>query len=91
VRATLGLQWDDDSHPEATRLVVSGPDAFGLLHAITRRISDAGCGIEIAHVETSEGRIRDTFFLTAGGGKLAPEGRRAVEGALATLAGEPVR
>jgi [protein-PII] uridylyltransferase len=87
VRASLDLEWDDDSHPEATRLVVSGPDAFGLLHAISRRISDAGCGIEIAHVETWAGRIRDTFYLTSAGVKLTLDERRAVEGALAGLAG----
>jgi UTP:GlnB (protein PII) uridylyltransferase len=86
VRAILALEWDDDSHPEATRLIVSGPDGFGLLHAITRRISDAGCGIEIAHVETFGGRIRDTFFLTAAGGKLTPGDRRGVEQALGGLA-----
>lgn len=87
VRARLALEWDDDAHPEATRLVVSGPDAFGLLHAITRRISEVGCSIEIAHVETSADRIRDTFYVTSAGAKLAPEGRRAVEDALAGLAG----
>jgi [protein-PII] uridylyltransferase len=89
VRTALVLDWDDDVHPEATRLVVSGADAFGLLHAITRGISDAGCGIEIAHVETHGGRIRDTFFLTAAGAKVGPEQRRAVEHLLGALAGAP--
>jgi [protein-PII] uridylyltransferase len=89
VRARLDLEWDDEAHPAATRLTVSGPDGFGLLHAITRRISDAGCSIEIAHVETRAGRIRDTFYLTSDGQKLGPEGRRALEQALAGLAGAP--
>ena len=89
VRATLALEWDAAVHPEATRLVVSGPDAFGLLHAITRGISDAGCGIEIAQVETTGGRIRDTFFLTASGAKLGAEHRQAVEQLLGALAGAP--
>jgi [protein-PII] uridylyltransferase len=86
VRTRLELEWDDETHPAFTGLTVSGPDGFGLLHAITRRISDAGCSIEIAHVETRAGRIRDTFYLTADGRKLAPEGRRALEQALAALA-----
>ena len=89
VRVALDLEWDDEAHPAATRLVVSGPDAFGLLHAISRRISEAGCSIEIAHVETRDGRIRDTFYLTSGGGKLLPESRRAAELALAGLATAP--
>jgi [protein-PII] uridylyltransferase len=87
VRARLELEWDDDAHPTATGLTVSGPDGFGLLHALTRVISDAGCSIEIAHVETRGGRIRDTFFLTSEGRKLAPEGRRSLGQALAGLAG----
>lgn len=85
VRVRLDLVWDEEPHPSFTNLTVSGPDAFGLLHAITRRISDAGCSIEIAHVETRAGRIRDTFYLTAEGRKLTPEGRRALEQALAGL------
>jgi len=68
-------------------LTVSGADGFGLLHALTRVISDAGCSIEIAHVETRGGRIRDTFYLTSEGRKLAPESRRSLEQALAGLAG----
>ena len=89
VHARLELAWDDDEHPAATRLVVSGPDAFGLLHAITHRISAGGASIEIAHVETRDGRIRDTFYLTAGGGKLSPSQRAGVESALAGLSDGP--
>jgi [protein-PII] uridylyltransferase len=86
VQADLALSWDEEAHPEATSLVVSGPDRFGLLHAIARGISDAGCAIEIAHVETAGGRIRDTFFLTAEGAKLTAERRTAVGKALGALA-----
>jgi len=86
-RVPLALDWDDDAHPVATRLVVSGPDAFGLLHALSRRLSDAGCSIEIAHVETDGGRIRDTFFLTAAGARLGAADRARVAAALGALAG----
>jgi [protein-PII] uridylyltransferase len=80
--ATLQLDWDDDAHPSATRLTVSGPDGFGLLHALSRRLSDAACSIDIAHVETAGGRIRDDFYLTSNGGKLGAGDRRRVEEAL---------
>jgi [protein-PII] uridylyltransferase len=83
---TLDLKWDDEAHPTATQLNVCGSDAFGLLHAITRRLSDAGCSIEIAHIDTRDGRIQDTFYLTAGGGKLVAPARKAVEQALGGLA-----
>ena len=87
VRATLALEWDDAPHPEATRLIVSGPDARACSTPSPARISDAGCGIEIAHVETAAGRIRDTFFLTSGAGSWPRSDRRAVEQSLAALDG----
>jgi [protein-PII] uridylyltransferase len=86
VRAAVELEWDDEAHPSATRLLVSGPDALGLLYAISRRLSEAGCNIEVAHIETTGGRIRDTFFLTVADGKLGPEAKRTVEASLAALA-----
>ncbi len=86
VQVRLDLEWDDEAHPAATRLIVSGPDACGLLHAMSRRISETGCAIEIAHVETRAGRIRDTFFLSSEGGKLGAEQRRALESGLRGLA-----
>jgi [protein-PII] uridylyltransferase len=86
VRALLHLDFDDAVHPSATRLVVSGPDAFGLLHAISRVISQGGSSIEIAHVETREGHIRDTFFLTSAGRKLSAEQRASLEAGLGALA-----
>jgi UTP:GlnB (protein PII) uridylyltransferase len=86
VRADLVLEWGEDSHPKATELRVSGQDAFGLLHAITHRLSQAGCGIEIAHIATEAGQIRDTFYLTCGGEKLGPGVRHTIERALAGLA-----
>jgi [protein-PII] uridylyltransferase len=85
VSSRLELLWDEEPHPAATGLTVSGPDAFGLLHAITRRIADAGLSIEIAHVETRAGRIRDTFYLTSDRRKLTAEDRRALAHALAAL------
>jgi UTP:GlnB (protein PII) uridylyltransferase len=85
VSARLELLWDEEPHPAFTGLTVSGPDAFGLLHAITRRISDAGFSIEIAHVETRGGRIRDTFYLTSERKKLGAEERRVLAHALGAL------
>ena len=85
VRSRLELRWDEEPHPSFTGLTVSGPDAFGLLHAITRRVSDAGCSIEIAQVETRAGRIRDTFYLTSEGRKLTAEERHNLEQALSAL------
>ena len=91
VRARLELGWDDTVHPTATRLSVDGPDAFGLLHAVTSRLAEAGASIEIAEIGTRDGRIRDEFYLTEGGGRLGARARRAIEGALAALGGTEAR
>ena len=75
----LSLEWDDDVHPTCTLLRLRGRDSFGLLYAVTRRLSAAGCDIEIAHIETPGGEVRDEFYLTDRGARLSPERRREVE------------
>ena len=86
VRAALELRWDDEAHPMATLLAVDGADAFGILYAVSRRLSEAGAGIELAHISTSAGRIHDEFYLTGAAGKLGPGEKTAVEQALSGLA-----
>lgn len=81
--AGLRLLWDDEAHPTATLLRVTGRDARGLLYAMSRRLSDAGANIEIAHITTENGEVRDTFYLTAEGRKLGGEAKRRVEAAMA--------
>ena len=72
----LEVEWDDASHPVATRLVVRGPDRFGLLYLLSRCISEHGCSFELAHVETPGERVRDEFYLTGPEGKLSGETQR---------------
>lgn len=79
---TLALEWDDEAHPTATRLGLRGRDRLGLLYLVSRRLSEAGCSIEMAFIETPGEQVKDEFFLTFGGSKLAPEARQAVEQAL---------
>jgi [protein-PII] uridylyltransferase len=81
----LELAWVDDAHPQATLLRVGGRDSLGLLYQISRRLSEAGCNIEIAHVETPHGEVRDEFFLTAGGAKLGEADKARVGAVLAAL------
>jgi len=54
---------------------------------VSRRLSAAGCNIEIAHIETPGGEVRDEFFLTEGGAKLGAVRKRELEGALLELPG----
>jgi [protein-PII] uridylyltransferase len=83
------LDWSDAAHPQFTRLVVEGPDRFGLLHDLSRALSGAGCGIEIAYVDTPGVRVRDEFYLTRDGSRLDQEMRDQVASALAGVFGGP--
>lgn len=68
----FSVHFDDRSHPLATRLTLECPDHFGLLYLVTRVLSEAGCDIEMAYVETPAGRAHDQFYLTCNGLKLSP-------------------
>ncbi len=85
VGPALSLRWDDDTHPTASRLSVEGRDRLGLLHLISRCLSEAGCSIDMAFIETPGERVRDEFYLTEGAGKLAAGTKRRIEAALSRL------
>jgi [protein-PII] uridylyltransferase len=75
----LALSWDDHAHPTASRLAVGGRDRRGLLFEVTRRISAAACSIDLAHIETPAGEVRDLFYLTRDGARLTDEAKHEVE------------
>ena len=77
---------EDEPALGATRLRLSGPDRFGLLHLFTLRLSEAGADIVLATIATDAGRVRDEFLLTRDGRPLGAEGRAEVERALVGLA-----
>ena len=81
----LALEWDDDSHPTATRLFVGGRDHFGLLYRISRAISGLGLNIETAYIETPGERVRDEFYLTREGQRLSAAERTSLGEALGQL------
>jgi [protein-PII] uridylyltransferase len=88
-RPALALAWEDEAHPAATLLKVRGPDRFGLLYDLSRLLSDAGCSIEIAHIETVGGAVRDDFYLTRSGGKLDDESKSTLAARLTALGRAP--
>jgi [protein-PII] uridylyltransferase len=81
----LALAWDDEAHPAATLLKVRGHDRFGLLYDLSRLLSEAGCSIDIAHIETVGGAIRDDFYLTRDGRKLDAEAEADLAARLLSL------
>jgi UTP:GlnB (protein PII) uridylyltransferase len=71
----LSVTFDDDLHPEATAVTVSGRNHFGLLYLLARAFAEGNYNIEIAYVETPDERVRDQFFLTRGGARLEADDR----------------
>ncbi len=58
-------------------------DRPGLLHTISGRLSDEGCSIEVALIDTEGPLAHDVFYLTRDGQKLNGEQMRDLEWALA--------
>jgi [protein-PII] uridylyltransferase len=83
---TLGVQVDGDSHPTATRLRLDCRDRFGLLYLVSRTISEAGCDIEMASVQTPGQRVHDEFYITRAGRKLETPEEADLAARLARLA-----
>lgn len=83
----LEVELDDESHPAATRLRIATHDSLGLLFLISRALSEAGCNIEMAYVDTAAETARDAFFLTREGRKLSPAEKEQVRDRLCRLAG----
>ena len=64
----------DDASVHSTVVEVRGPDALGLLYAITAGLSDLDLDIHVAKIDTLGRRVVDTFYVRdSRGRKLAPE------------------
>jgi len=75
----------DDASQDFTVVEVQSRDQVGLLHAITRTMTDLGLDIHLAKVSTEGEKAADAFYVTdrAGGGKLRdPERIAELEAAL---------
>jgi [protein-PII] uridylyltransferase len=75
----LSVRLEDDDRRAATRLTLSGHDQLGFLYLVSRLLSEEGCNIELAYIDTPGGEVRDEFFLTRDGAPLTPEARRRLE------------
>ena len=57
------LRMDTESEPGRTLVHVQAPDRVGLLHALTRAMSEEGFQIEGARITTEKGAAIDTFSI----------------------------
>ncbi len=70
------IDFDDESSSTSTLLQVIAQDRPRLLHRISSCLSQHGCNIEIALIDTEGQMAIDTFYLTSEGKKLGRNIRR---------------
>jgi len=68
--ASTVVYFDNDSSPRYTILELVADDAPGLLHRISRVISEYGFGVDLVLISTEGHRAIDVFHLRKGDGKL---------------------
>ena len=85
----LSVKWDGDAHPTATLMVLGGQDRFGLLYRVSRSLSESGCSIEMAYIDTVGGEVRDKFYLARAGNKLTPDEQQEITARLEALTDSP--
>jgi [protein-PII] uridylyltransferase len=64
------VYFDNESSPRYTILELVADDAPGLLHRISRVISERGCAVDLVLISTEGGRAIDVFHLRKGESKL---------------------
>src|SRR5215831_7170242 len=82
VKVDTKIDFDDSSSATTTIAQVIAQDRPRLLHRIASCLSEQGCNIEIALIDTEGQMAIDTFYLTSGGKKLQSERCQQVERAL---------
>jgi [protein-PII] uridylyltransferase len=82
VRIETQLHIDNTSSAHSTLLEITAQDRPGLLYDISSTLSDLGCNIEIAIVDTQGAAASDVFYLTCAGAKLDPEHQHRIHSAL---------
>ena len=73
VRVPGVVHFDHFYSDRYTVLEVGGTNQWGLLHRISRVISEHGCDIDLVLISTEGDRATDVFHLTRDGGKLSTD------------------
>jgi [protein-PII] uridylyltransferase len=77
------IRHDNECSARNSLLEIVTQDRPGLLHTISSTLTEEGCSIEVALIDTEGPLAHDVFYLTRNGNKLTSEQMRDLEWALA--------
>jgi [protein-PII] uridylyltransferase len=76
------VYFDNESSDRYTVLEVVADDAAGLLHRISRALSDFGCEVDLVLIATEAGQATDVFHIRKSGEKLSDSDQLLLTGTL---------
>jgi [protein-PII] uridylyltransferase len=76
---------DNTSSAHSTLIEITTADRPGLLYDLTSMLSELGCNIEIAMIDTQGHTAVDVFYVTSAGGKLEAKHQHDLRAALLQL------
>jgi [protein-PII] uridylyltransferase len=79
VRRTPVIYFDNDHSRRYTVLELVADDAPGLLHRVSRIISEHGVDVDLVLISTEGQKAIDVFHITRGGGKLGEDAELALK------------
>jgi [protein-PII] uridylyltransferase len=82
VRIETQLHFDNASSANSTLVEITAQDRPGLLYDISSTLSDLGCNIEIAMIDTQGAAANDVFYITCAGAKLDSQHQQKIRSAL---------
>lgn len=88
VNVPTRIYFDDISSSHSTLLELVTQDRPGLLYDASSTLSESGCNIEVALIDTEGQKVIDVFYLTYAGGKLDAARQAALREALERRLGE---
>ena len=73
------VYFDNDHSRRYTVLELVADDAPGLLHRVSRMISDHGCDVDLVLISTEGRKAIDVFHITRGGAKLTEDAEASLK------------